>query len=129
MMMTREAVLEQLDELLKTYQPYTADNLGWLGLRLEELFDGDDGPYAPEIARLRYMNGKLVATIRAPEPEHDAEEWCAAMQDFVGGRFEVEPYKPTASSTSSAAQKASAGDNNDEPPPGGFVLPVGRAAP
>lgn len=89
MMMTREEILKRVDELLDTYPPYTADNLGWLGLRLEELFDGETGPYVPEIERVRYLNGKLVATIRVPF-EQDAEEWCAAMQDFVEGRFDVE---------------------------------------
>jgi len=37
MMMTRDEILKRVDELLDTYQPYTADNLGWLGLQLEKL--------------------------------------------------------------------------------------------
>lgn len=93
MMMTRDEILKQVDELLDSYQPYTADNLGLLGLQLEVLFDGEAGPYVPAIERVRYLHEKLVATIRAPF-EHDAEEWCAAMQDFVDGRFGVEPYAP-----------------------------------
>lgn len=89
-MMTREEILKRVDELLDTYQPYTADSLGWFGLGLEELFDGEAAPYVPDIQRVRYLDGKVVATIRAPS-EQDAEEWCAAMQDFVEGRFDVEP--------------------------------------
>lgn len=89
-MLRREEILNRLDELLDTFQPHTADNLGWLGLRLEELFDGETGPYVSEIERVQYLDGKLVATIRPPS-EQDAEEWCAAMQDFVECRFNVEP--------------------------------------
>lgn len=96
MMMTRDEILKQVDELLDTYQPYTADSLGWLGLRLEELFDGDDGPYVRAIERVRYLNRTLVLTIRAPVSVQDAEEWYAALQDFVEGRFHVEPYAPPA---------------------------------
>lgn len=90
MMMPREEILMLVDELLERYQPYTEDNLGWFGIRLEELFDGETAPYVPDIQRVRYLNGKVVATIRAPF-ELDADEWCAALQDFVEGRFDVEP--------------------------------------
>ena len=31
-----------------------------------------------------------MATIRAPL-EDDAEEWYSALQDFIEGRFDVEP--------------------------------------
>lgn len=89
-MMTRGEILKQVDELLDAYQPYTADNLGWIGLRLEELFDGETGPYLPAIERMQFIKEKLVATIRAPL-EHDAEEWYSTVQDFVDGRFDVEP--------------------------------------
>ena len=53
MMMTREQMLKRVDELLDTYQPYTADNLSWLGLQLEKLLDGEAGPCAPRTERGR----------------------------------------------------------------------------
>lgn len=53
MMMTRDEILKRVDELLDTYQPYTADNLSWLGLQLVKLFDGEAGSCAPGTERGR----------------------------------------------------------------------------
>ena len=53
MMITRDEILKRVDELLDTYQPFTADTLGWLGLQLEELFAGEAGPCAPGTERGR----------------------------------------------------------------------------
>ena len=53
MIMTRDEILKRVDELLDTYQPYTADNLNWLWLQLVKLFDDEAGPCAPGTERGR----------------------------------------------------------------------------
>lgn len=95
MRMMREHVLEKLDELLENYQPYTADNLEWLGYRLDHLFDGDEGPYVKDVRSVSYEDGKLVVRLLpSVDDVGDYDEWCAAFREYIEDRFEVIPQYP-----------------------------------
>ena len=89
---SKEWIFWRLDSLIKYNKDGSISLSGLLVGGLRELFDGDQAPHI-EFHGLRCEGGKLIATVAPPEGE-DAEEWLASFQDYVGDRFEVEPYLP-----------------------------------
>lgn len=92
---SKEWIFWRLDSLIKYHKDGSILLSGLMVGGLQELFDGDQAPYI-EFGGLRCEGGKLIATVVPPEGE-DAEEWCAALQEFVEDRFVVESYEPKAS--------------------------------
>lgn len=92
-MMTREHVLEKLDELLADYAPYEKK---WPHLlyELRSVFDGHCGPLV-EITDVRGEDGTLAVRVYpSVDDTADYPEWCAAFREYIEDRFEVIPQYP-----------------------------------
>lgn len=92
--MNRERFREKVDALLRQYSPLVAgtdecDKLRW---ELNELLDpANDGPCG-FIDTLTVHEGRIVVKVYVPDrAELDADEWCAALQEYTGDALVVEP--------------------------------------
>ena len=92
--MNRERFREKVVALLRQYYPLVAGTYECAELRwgLNELLDpANDGP-GGFINELTVHDGRIVVKVYVPDrAELDADEWCAALQEYTGDALVVEP--------------------------------------
>lgn len=91
---SKEWILWRLDSLLEYHRRGSISTGALLNAGLKELFDGDQAPWMYFHSVETLPSGQLLITASGDgvDPD-DMEEWAAAMQTFVEGRFQVEPRK------------------------------------
>lgn len=91
---SKEWILWRLDSLLEYHRKGSISTGALVRAGLKELFDGDQAPWMYFHSVEVLPDGQLLvmASGDGVDPD-DMEEWAAAMQTFVEGRFLVEPRK------------------------------------
>lgn len=92
--MTKEQILRKLDALLREYSPLIAGHKDCIMLRweLNELFNPENGWADTYFEDLTVRDGRVVLSVsHGSGDDEEAEEWCAAFQDYVGHRIDIAP--------------------------------------